>query len=705
MSTAFRIPTLPSSPWFPALAIVAAIACAAALALAHLRSAAISLERRELLLLCQALTDETDRGLQGAEEGLDAMRAELRDGRLPLRTADSRRTLKTRADLMPLVETLWLVDENWAPVASSDSTPPPPPSVLGSGRARPGGEAMVVGRTFRAGPPGESRVMLALRYEAPAERAAGWIVAAVPESALLGSFGTGVPFADVRMAIYRTDGTRLAGRLESVGPARGTADAPALEALRTTELLGFPDGSRRLVGLHDTPHYGVSVVLTRDLRGVLEGWRYTVLLTTAGLFVLLGSIFGAVLLLRRADQRRRDAQAALQRQLWRAGRLESLGTLAGGVAHDFNNVLGAIVGFGEMARDAAAEDSPQARQLDRLLQAALRGKALVERVLIFGRGGARRSVVFELVPVVEEVLTMLSASLPPGVVLERDLEAADARVRGDPTQAFEAVMNLCTNAMQAMPAGGLLAVRVRRQTVGRPLVLSHSPLPPARYVVLSISDQGTGMTPETMERIFEPFFTTKRSDRGTGFGLAVVHGVVAEFGGAIDVASVPGDGTRFTIYLPESTETADAAAAPAAEHIPRGAGQRLMVVDDEPALIALAEELLRSLGYDAVCFLRSADALAALREAPSTWAALITDEIMPAPTGTQLAAEVRSFAPGLPILLVSGYGGAALAARARAAGISIVLAKPLRRADLARALHRLLGASGQEGPRHREELH
>jgi signal transduction histidine kinase/ActR/RegA family two-component response regulator len=688
MSTAFRRPSLPR-PWLAALAIVLAVAGAAALALAHLRSDAIAVERRELSLLCLALTDETDRGLQGAAEGLEAMRAELHDGRLALRTADTTRTLKTRADLMPLVETLWLVDEEWRLVAASDTSALPPAAVLGNGTP-PRATAMVVGRAWQGPEDLAARVVLALRYDAPHDGATGWILAAVPGQALLGSFGGGTPSTDVRMAIYRTDGVRLAGRLEPRPAAGEPVAAMTLDTLRSAEPLRFSDGSRRLVGLHDAAHYPVSVVLTRDLRGVLEGWRYTVLLTAAGLVVLLAIIFGATQLLRGADQRRREAQAALQTQLWRAGRLESLGTLAGGVAHDFNNVLGAIVGFGEMARDKAPEGSAQARQLDRLLQAALRGKALVERVLIFGRGGARRAVVFALAPVVEEVLTMLSASLPAGIVLERDLEAADARILGDPTQAFEAVMNLCTNAMHAMPAGGLLAVRQWRQAVDRPRVLSHSALPPGRYVLLSIADQGTGMSAATMERLFEPFFTTKRPDRGTGFGLAVVHGVVTEFGGAIDVASVPGDGTRFTIYLPESVEPAEPAPPPAVDHIPRGTGQRLMVVDDEPALVALAEELLRSLGYDVECFLRSADALAALREAPSTWAALITDEIMPPPSGTQLAAEARAIAPALPILLVTGYGGAALAARARTAGISAVLAKPLQRTDLARALHRLV---------------
>jgi hypothetical protein len=227
-----------------------------------------------------------------------------------------RRTLKTRADLMPLVETLWLVDEQWRPVAASDATMLPPASVLTVDPAGLGADTMVIGRPWSEHGTAP-RVMLALRFDAPAEDSKGWIVAAVPESALLGSFGTGAPFADVRMAIYRNDGVRLAGELESSYGARaaGTGKALPLEALRGAELMRFPDGSKRLVGLHDAPRYDVSVVLTRDLRRVLEAWRYTVLLTVAGLVVLLAIILGAVLLLRRADRRRRVAQAALQTQL------------------------------------------------------------------------------------------------------------------------------------------------------------------------------------------------------------------------------------------------------------------------------------------------------------------------------------------------------------------------------------------------------
>jgi CheY-like chemotaxis protein len=359
------------------------------------------------------------------------------------------------------------------------------------------------------------------------------------------------------------------------------------------------------------------------------------------------------------------------------------------VAHDFNNVLAAIVGYGEMARDAAAEGSAQARHLDRVLQAALRGKGLVERITGISRGGARASSVFALEPVVEEVLALLSASLRPGVVLERVLQAPGARLRGDPTRAFEAVMNLCTNAMQAMPQGGMLTVALRRAQVAEPRVLSHSSLPAGRYLALTVADQGTGITPEVAEHLFEPFFTTRAAQLGTGLGLAVVHGVVGEFGGGIDVQSRPGQGARFTLYLPECE---DDAALPAQARPPAaaGTGQRILVVDDQPELVALAEELLQGLGYLATGHTDPATALDSLRAAPQGFAALVTDEVMPGLSGTQLARAARALAPGLPVLLVSGYGGASLAQRAADAGVSRVLPKPLQRAELARALAEML---------------
>jgi signal transduction histidine kinase len=528
-------------------------------------------------------------------------------------------------------------------------------------------------------------VPLAVRFVGAPGLPSGWILAAIPAATLLGAFSAAVPAADARMAVFRSDGVRLAGANMATPTAEEAAAARGLSGRPTIAVRTFSDGSENLVARHDVPRYGIGVVVSRDLRSVLDGWREAAELTAAAFVALLAVMAGAVHLVQRADTRRAAAQHALQVQLSRASKLESLGTLAGGVAHDFNNVLAGIVGYGEMAQDAALPGSDQARHLEKVLRAALRGKALVERILAFSRGGARVSVVFELEPVVEEVLTLLAASLRPGVVLERQLTAHGARLRGDPTQAFEAVMNLCTNAMQAMPGGGMLRVHVERVHATEPRVLSHSRLAAADYVVLTVSDQGVGITPEVMEHLFEPFFTTRSAQSGTGLGLAVVHGVVAEFGGAIDVDSIPGQGARFTLYFPACSE-ALAAPANARDAARPGAGQRLLVVDDEPELVDVAVEMLAGLGYSPEGTTAPQVALKLLHEDPHRYAAVITDEVMPEMSGTRLTQHLREFAPALPVLLVSGYGGAWLAQRAAAAGVTRLLAKPLRRADLARAL-------------------
>ena len=430
------------------------------------------------------------------------------------------------------------------------------------------------------------------------------------------------------------------------------------------------------------------MVLTRHLDGVLQAWHETVRLT-AGVMALLWAVVALSMhLVQAADQRRAEAQRKLQAQLARSNRLESLGTLAGGVAHDFNNVLAGVLGWGEMARDAAPAGSDQARQLDHLLQAALRGKSLVERIVRFSRSGGRQATVFELKPVVEEALALVAASLPRLVRIAPDLQSARARIRGDTTQAFEAVVNLCTNAIQAMPEGGTLRVGLQRHSATQPRVLSHAQLPAGDYLALTVEDEGSGITGEMMDRLFAPFVTTRAAHGGTGLGLAVVHGVVNEMRGAIDVESTPGRGARFTLYLPECHEpvspAADALPAPA-----EGEGQRVLVLDDDAELVALAEEMLAGLGYEPVGYTDPHAALAALREAPQAFDALITDEGMPSLCGTQLAEALRCFAPALPVLLITGYGGPHLAARASQAGVTRVLSKPLQRAELAHALAEL----------------
>lgn len=682
---------LPRPPrlWVFALVFAVVVVAVAAAGLWRLRNTVMEGQARELGLLSLALADEVDRGLQGMKEGLQAVQDELEEGRLPLDRADTGRSLQTRADLMPLVRTLWLTDAAGHVLSASDATPPPALALFRPGLDRLAPNALAVSGPFLDPVRHETLVAIALRFAPSPGGARGWIVAALPARALLGAFSVASPAADARAGVFRDDGVRLAGTI---------AQPPAFASARSTQRIATPqdievrelrDGSHRLVAVHDLPRFGLQMVLTRDLDAVLFAWRQTAQLTAGGLALLLTVVAIGVHLVRLADHHRDQAREALQLQLSRASKLEALGTLAGGVAHDFNNVLAAIVGFGEMAQDAAAPGSDQQRQIGKVLQAALRGKSLVERILAFSRGGARTSIVFELEPVVQEVLALLAASLRPGVVLERALDAPGARLRGDPTQVFEAVMNLCTNAMQAMPTGGRLTVRMARVRFDAPHVLSHGRLEPGDYLLLAVQDEGAGIDTQVMENLFEPFFTTRGAQSGTGLGLAVVHGVIAESGGAIDVRSAPGQGACFTLYFPESH---DAMAPPAPRQQPgaRGAAQALLVVDDDPALVGLAIEMLTALGYRPTGCTDPAAALQLLREGSEAYAALITDEVMPVMTGTQLARQVRAIDAHLPVLLVSGYGGALLAARAADAGVTRLLAKPLQRADLAQALDDVL---------------
>ena len=677
--------------WWIVLALGLAIMVGTAGTLWHLRRIAIEDHARELGLLSRAFADSLSRGLRGVDEGLHAVRLELREHRLALRGEDAARALQTRAELMPLVQTIWLVAEDGRVVLASDATPTPSlgsfhPVLAGIPEA-----TTAISRPFTDGSGSETRVALAIR--APADPGLGvrWVLAALPAEDLRGSFSAAAPAADARLAVFRDDGVRLAGSLVAAPTLDESSLSYRLAARAGVERLRFSDGRERLVSTQSLPTYGLKLVATRDLDAVLAPWREVAFLAGTAVVLLLVVMAMSVHVVLRSDRRRAEAQEALQVELARAGKLQSLGTLAGGVAHDFNNILGAIIGFGEMAQDAAPSGTAQARQLDKLLQAALRGKALVERILTFSRGGARASTVFELVPVVDEVLTLLSASLAPGIVLERSIQAEDAKVRGDPTRAFEAVMNLCTNAMQAMPAGGLVSVRLERVYVESRRVLSHSQLPSCSYVALTVADQGEGITPEVMERLFEPFFTTRKSQSGTGLGLAVVHGVVAEFGGAIDVQSVPGRGARVVLYLPDSADPAPSYALPIPTVTRVGAGQSLLLVDDDPLLLAMMAEMLKGMGFDPVCFGDPGAALDAVRKEPRRYAALVTDEVMPELSGTELVERLRAERPDLPVVLMSGYGGALLAARAAAAGVNRVVAKPVRRAELAHALAELLG--------------
>ena len=385
----------------------------------------------------------------------------------------------------------------------------------------------------------------------------------------------------------------------------------------------------------------------------------------------------------RADQERMRLEA----QLKQAEKMQAVGHLAGGIAHDFNNILGAILGYGELAQRKAVEEDMR-RYLDTIMSAGNRAKALVTQILSYSRAEGAEKVPVLLAPIAHEVCDLVRGSSPLTLDVRFKDEAHDAAVMGDPTRIHQLLMNLCTNAVQAMGGGGVLDIVIAIEATQAPRKVRSGDMPPGEYLRISVTDTGHGIAPEVIDRIFEPFFTTKPAGRGTGLGLALVHSVVTEHKGFIDVASELGRGTTFTVWMP--LVHAEEAKAEGEKEMPQGAGQVILAVDDEKDVLHALEEMLAHLGYEPVGFDDSRAALAAIRAEPRRFDAIMSDEVMPQLVGTQLALEARKLNPTIPVVIASGYGGAGFEARALAAGVNRVLRKPYRMAEVAETLAVLL---------------
>ncbi len=383
-------------------------------------------------------------------------------------------------------------------------------------------------------------------------------------------------------------------------------------------------------------------------------------------------------------------EVALERQLRQAQKLEAIGTLAGGIAHDFNNILYAISGFTQLAQDDTQSDQRAHRNLGHVLDATERARDLVNQILTFCRRSEQEKKPILLAPIVKEVCKFLRASTPSTISIRYNLAQELGRVLADPTQMHQVLMNLSTNAAQAMGAkGGILEIDLQQVQTGPELIAPNRVPTQAPWLKLTVADTGQGMPPELLERIFEPYYTTKRQGKGTGLGLAVVHGIVESHGGTITVESEPGGGTVFQVYLPVIPETTDQE-VPEQEEAPSGR-ERILLVDDEEVIVRMAKEMLERLGYEVVPCTGSMQAAELFRAAPNEFDLVISDLTMPGMSGMELAKELKSLRPDLPFILCTGFSEAITEQAVTEAGIEALLIKPIRRSTIAGAIRKVLG--------------
>jgi signal transduction histidine kinase/ActR/RegA family two-component response regulator/HAMP domain-containing protein len=379
----------------------------------------------------------------------------------------------------------------------------------------------------------------------------------------------------------------------------------------------------------------------------------------------------------------------LEAQLRQAQKMESIGTLAGGIAHDFNNILFPIMGYAEMAREEIPGDSGPGAYIEEILRATGRARDLVNQILTFSRQTEQEIRPLQIQPILKEALHLLRASIPSSIEIRRHIDAHCGAVQGDPSQIHQIVMNLCTNAYHAMqPDGGRLGVGLEEVDISAADAGKNLNLSPGRYVRLTVSDTGGGISPADRERIFEPYFTTKEQGKGTGLGLSVVHGIARRSGGTVTVYSEVGKGATFHVFLPR-VATGAAAFAGVDQPLPTG-DERILVVDDEAPITGMLEQMLTRLGYAVAVSADSQAALNLFRKQPERFDLVLTDMTMPGLNGVQLTRALLELRPDLPVILCTGFSESVSEEEARAAGVRAYLMKPVVRSQLARAIRRAL---------------
>ncbi len=379
----------------------------------------------------------------------------------------------------------------------------------------------------------------------------------------------------------------------------------------------------------------------------------------------------------------------IEQRLRQSEKMEAIGTLAGGIAHDFNNILAAMIGYTELARDGIAPGSRAQQNLDQVLIAGQRAKSLIQQILAFSRNREPQREAVDLRRLLDESFALLRASIPATIAMDINLMAPGGLVQADPTQLQQVILNLCTNAAQAMRStGGSLSIRLDEWDVPASFAAANPPLSVGPHIRLTVRDTGVGMSAEVLRRIFDPFFTTKKVGEGTGLGLSAALGIVTSHGGTLTVHSEPGKGSTFCVYLPKLAAS-DHPATPGAGSLV-GGSERILFVDDEVALVRLAEQMLGHLGYRVTALTDPVLALGQIRSDPNAFDLIMTDHTMPGMSGESFAQEVLRLRPSLPILLCTGFSQGLTDASVKRLGIRGLIEKPLTITEMANAIRAAL---------------
>jgi signal transduction histidine kinase/CheY-like chemotaxis protein len=385
--------------------------------------------------------------------------------------------------------------------------------------------------------------------------------------------------------------------------------------------------------------------------------------------------------------RSEEEKKKLQKDLQNAKKMQAVGTLAGGIAHEFNNLLGVIMGCTDMARDDVPKDSFAKNQLDNVMTASYRVKDLVKKILTFSRQGQQKKISLSFAPLVRESLRLIESSIPSSVEVRKNIDSGCGNTVVDPTEIQQIVMNLSSNAVWAMQESGTIEINLNQVHLTAK-ECSLLGLPEDIYIKLSFADNGQGMDSETKSRIFDPFYTEKEVGSGTGMGLSIVYAIMESYKGTITVESDVGKGTTFHLYFPISGEPTQQKPENL-ETIPTG-DERILFVDDDDVYAEMGAEMIGRLGYDVDMRKSSREALNVFKIAPENYDLVITDQVMPDLSGEELVKEIRTIRPGMPIILCTGYSSQMDEQKAGILGIDKFVYKPIVKKDIALLIRNVL---------------